>query len=368
MRSLSSSVSPDHDSTSITSSDVIMPRSPWLASAAWTKKAGVPVEASVAAILRATWPDLPMPVTMTRPRAWRMVSTAAAKRAPRPSDMAAASAVSPPDSVANVRSAEATWGLSTGVGFLASDALIFARVLTRNSGLELSPRRWRGVFSSLIAPGGKGISESAIAGRTLFQCQNGTAAIVIDDRNIEPRPALEQLNIALQVGIDRGQADQEEAVGDFHGKARKRGAARLLGFFHQNAGHIGDAAAGKVGRQIEHDLDRMARRKRLVGITAQRPGDGHVLFGNFDIRADLEFRRKPGAGRYGFGAPNGGADELLALRVVRIFLIEHDALGDRGTGLAARRGAGRRAGALVLRHASGEFRLRRRGLRRLGLP
>jgi hypothetical protein len=38
----------------MTSSDVIMPRSPWLASAAWTKKAGVPVEARVAAILRAT--------------------------------------------------------------------------------------------------------------------------------------------------------------------------------------------------------------------------------------------------------------------------------------------------------------------------
>ena len=48
---------------------VIMPRSPWLASAAWTKNAGVPVEASVAAILRAMWPDLPMPVTIKRPRA-----------------------------------------------------------------------------------------------------------------------------------------------------------------------------------------------------------------------------------------------------------------------------------------------------------
>ena len=46
---------------------VIMPRSPWLASAGWTNSAGVPVEASVAAILRATWPLLPMPVTTTRP-------------------------------------------------------------------------------------------------------------------------------------------------------------------------------------------------------------------------------------------------------------------------------------------------------------
>ena len=36
----------------ITSSGVIMPRSPWLASPGCTKKAGVPVEAKVAAILR----------------------------------------------------------------------------------------------------------------------------------------------------------------------------------------------------------------------------------------------------------------------------------------------------------------------------
>jgi hypothetical protein len=39
----------------------------------------VPVEASVAAILRAIWPDLPMPVTMTRPVAWPSASTAMAK-------------------------------------------------------------------------------------------------------------------------------------------------------------------------------------------------------------------------------------------------------------------------------------------------
>ena len=46
-----------------------MPRSPWLASAGCTKYAGVPVLASVEAILRAMWPDLPMPLTTTRPLA-----------------------------------------------------------------------------------------------------------------------------------------------------------------------------------------------------------------------------------------------------------------------------------------------------------
>jgi len=44
------------------SSRAIMPRSPWLASAGWTKKAGVPVEASVAASFEPIWPLLPTPV------------------------------------------------------------------------------------------------------------------------------------------------------------------------------------------------------------------------------------------------------------------------------------------------------------------
>ena len=61
-----------------------MPRSPWLASLGWTKKAGVPVEAKVAAILRPTWPDLPMPVTITRPRALRDQVDGGGEGAPEP--------------------------------------------------------------------------------------------------------------------------------------------------------------------------------------------------------------------------------------------------------------------------------------------
>ena len=63
-----SSVSPELDSSSTTSLSLTMPRSPWLASPGCRKKAGVPVEARVAAILVAMWPDLPMPVQTTRPR------------------------------------------------------------------------------------------------------------------------------------------------------------------------------------------------------------------------------------------------------------------------------------------------------------
>ena len=106
MRFFISACSPDQDSAMMTSSAVIMPRSPWLASAAWTKKAGVPVEARVAAILRATWPDLPSPVTITRPLASRIRSTAAANAAPSGPCSAAAIAAMPLPSASSVRSAD----------------------------------------------------------------------------------------------------------------------------------------------------------------------------------------------------------------------------------------------------------------------
>ena len=96
----------------ITSSAVIMPRSPWLASAAWTKNAGVPVEAKVAAILRAMWPDLPRPVTITRPFAARISSTAATNAGPNSPCSAVVSALTPFASVSSVRSAEAIAGLA----------------------------------------------------------------------------------------------------------------------------------------------------------------------------------------------------------------------------------------------------------------
>src|SRR6202034_4246512 len=107
------------------------------------------------------------------------------------------------------------------------------------------PQRYTAMRTgSLFRPGGECIRESPIAGRAFFHGQDGAAAIVIDDRDIEPRLILEQLDIALHVGIDRGQADQEEAVGDLDRESGERNAAGLLGILHQNAGHIGNAAAG----------------------------------------------------------------------------------------------------------------------------
>src|SRR3954469_15221680 len=76
----SSSLEPEYEMAMNTSPPSTMPRSPWLASAGCTKYAGVPVLDSVEAILRAMWPDLPMPLTITRPRRCRIRSSAATKR------------------------------------------------------------------------------------------------------------------------------------------------------------------------------------------------------------------------------------------------------------------------------------------------
>ena len=69
---------------------------------------GVPVDDSVAAILWLTCPDLPMPVTITRPRTPRISSMAATKGAPSPLRIAAVSAATPPASASRVRIAESS--------------------------------------------------------------------------------------------------------------------------------------------------------------------------------------------------------------------------------------------------------------------
>src|SRR6185436_15664929 len=91
---VSSSVSPLYDIAITTSSAWITPRSPCTASAGCRKKAGVPVLASVAAILRQMMPDLPMPVTITRPLQRTTSDTASAKRSSRRSTSASTAAAS----------------------------------------------------------------------------------------------------------------------------------------------------------------------------------------------------------------------------------------------------------------------------------
>src|ERR1700677_3890657 len=127
----------------MTSSAVIMPRSPGPASAAWTKKAGVPVEARVAAILRATWPDLPSPVTINRPLALRIVSAAAANAVRKSDRSAAASAAMPLPSASSVRRAEATAAFAGSV----PDEFVINRF-----GVAMSASREMGASASAANP------------------------------------------------------------------------------------------------------------------------------------------------------------------------------------------------------------------------
>ena len=112
----------------MTSAPVTLPRSPGLASVGCTKLAGVPVEASVAAILRPTWPLLPMPVTMMRPLAPAINCTAAAKFTAIAVRNAAASASSPSVSTVTVRNAEVS-GVTAVAPLLLSGAPCLVRML-----------------------------------------------------------------------------------------------------------------------------------------------------------------------------------------------------------------------------------------------
>jgi hypothetical protein len=88
--------------------------------------------------------------------------------------------------------------------------------------------------------------------------------------HVEPGALLQELDVAGAVGVDIRQPDQEEAVGDLDREACQRRAARLLVGFHQNAGHVGDAAIGEILRQDEGQLRGVAGGQRGVGIAAER--------------------------------------------------------------------------------------------------
>ena len=81
-------VSPLCEMASSTSLGWMTPRSPCVASAGCRKNADVPVLASVAAIFRQMMPDLPMPVTMTRPWHSYSIRTARSKLSSRRSTSA----------------------------------------------------------------------------------------------------------------------------------------------------------------------------------------------------------------------------------------------------------------------------------------
>ena len=69
-----------------------------------------------------------------------------------------------------------------------------------------------------LPPGRERVVERAFAGGAFFDGDDGAALVDVDQRHVEPRALLQKLQVALAIGIDIGQADQEEAVGDLDGE------------------------------------------------------------------------------------------------------------------------------------------------------
>src|SRR5438309_1105735 len=117
----------------------------------------------------------------------------------------------------------------TGCGFRLNVVANVRRALNlqhRRCSLIASEKLWT---PASLPPGRERFREGALARGALFERQDGAAVVVVDDRDVEPGPLLEQLQIAVAVGVGGGQADQEEAVGDLDGEPGERHAARLLG-------------------------------------------------------------------------------------------------------------------------------------------
>ena len=100
--------------------------------------------------------------------------------------------------------------------------------------------------------------------------------------------------------------------------------------------------AGKSGRQLERDLDRMRRRQALVGVAAERPGHRQIALRHFDVGTDGELRRLARARGHGLGAPDRRTDEAFAVGIGRILFVQHHLLRGAGAGQRAGCRGGRR--------------------------
>ena len=110
------------------------------------------------------------------------------------------------------------------------------------------------------------------------------------------------------------------------------------------------ACASKRARPILLTLSRLIQTSTSACRTRVRPS-----------RAHREVRRAARAGRHRLGAPDRRAHIALALRVGRIFLVQHHALRDGGDGSRALRRSGFLFGRLRrLADAIGDLRTRRR--------
>src|SRR5262249_1579576 len=89
---------------------------------------------------------------------------------------------------------------------------------TEEDGAKRYARRTDG-RRGLLVTGREGFVEHALAGRALLDRENGAQVVLVEDRDVEPRPFLQRPDIALILGLGRVEADQEEVFLHLHGDA-----------------------------------------------------------------------------------------------------------------------------------------------------
>src|SRR5579883_1188985 len=81
---------------------------------------------------------------------------------------------------------------------------------------------------ALLFPSRKCGGEDAVAGDAFLDRQDGAPAVIEDDRHVEPRALLEQLDIVLLFRIDRREPYEEIGVSDLDGVSGERNAELVL--------------------------------------------------------------------------------------------------------------------------------------------
>src|SRR5207247_7522456 len=95
-----------------------------------------------------------------------------------------------------------------------------------------------------------------------------------------------------------------------------------------DARKVGNTSGWKIGRQVEYDLDHMARRQRLVRVAPYRHRHIDVALRNLQFSFYGKLGRLLWSRRHGLGSPNHRSRVTLPFRVRRIFLLEYYALSN----------------------------------------
>jgi hypothetical protein len=111
--------------------------------------------------------------------------------------------------------------------------------------------------------------KGALTKRSPLNGEDRARAVVVNDRNVNPRSLFHELDVAPPVSLDKRKADREDIVRDLHGNAVEGNPSRRLARFHQYPGHVGNLAMREVRRQGKHKLERVTGGKREVVIAPQ---------------------------------------------------------------------------------------------------